>query len=136
MSPQLRIGRSDKSFGRAEWSVSLKGTSWHGPRKAMAKTDARDSPRKEVRNALEDRGYALHLTSKRTGETITVKVELESLEEGKSLMKLVASGRIEDIDLLIGFDLEEEDLWNFMMRLMSLGDAMKGSVGVERDTTE
>ncbi|MCJ2555400.1 MAG: hypothetical protein LN410_04295 [Candidatus Thermoplasmatota archaeon] len=102
----------------------------------MAKTDARDSPRKEVRNALEDRGYALHLTSKRTGETITAKVELESLEEKKSLMKIVASGRIEDIDLLIGFDLEEESLWNLVMRLMSLWESMKGSVGVELDSTE
>ena len=135
MSPQLRIGRSDKFFGRAVWGVRLKGTSWHGQRRAMAETEARDSPMKEVRSALKDRGYALHLTSKRKGETITAKVELESLEEEKSLMKLVASGRIEDIDLLIGFDLEEEDLWNFVMRLMSLWEAMKGSVGVELDTT-
>lgn len=97
----------------------------------MAKKGPRDSPRDEVRRALEKRGYALHLTSKREGETITAKLELESLEDEKSLMKLVASGRIEDIDVLVGFDMEEEDLWNFVMRLTSLWEAMKGSVGFE-----
>ncbi len=102
----------------------------------MAKTDGRASPVKEVRRALEDMGYTLHLTSQRKGETITATVELESLEEKKSLMKLVASGHIADIDLLVGFDLEEEDLWNFLMRLMSLWEAMKGSMGVELDRPE
>ncbi|MFQ5552532.1 MAG: hypothetical protein ACE5EW_02265 [Thermoplasmata archaeon] len=102
----------------------------------MAKTGARDSPMKEVQDALENRGYALHLTSERKGETITAKLELQSLEEEKSLMKLVASGRIEDIDLLVGFDLEEEDLWNFVMRLMGLWEAMKESTGVELDASE
>ncbi|MFQ5919099.1 MAG: hypothetical protein ACE5I4_03510 [Thermoplasmata archaeon] len=102
----------------------------------MAKTSGRDSPRKEVQDALEDHGYALHLTSKRKGETITAKLELESLEEEKSIMKLVASGRIEDIDLLIGFDLEEEDLWNLVMRLMSLWEVIKGSTDLELETPE
>jgi hypothetical protein len=102
----------------------------------MARTGGRDSPRKEVRDALENHGYALHLTSKRKGETVTAKLELESLEEEKSLMKLVASGRIEDIDLLVGFDLEEEDLWNLVMRLMSLWEAIKGSTDLELDGPE
>ena len=102
----------------------------------MTKTEARDSPVEEVRSALEDRGYTLHFTSQRKGETITAKVELESLVDKKSLMKLVASGHIEDIDLLVGFDLEEEDLWNFVMRLMSLWEAMKGSMGVELESAE
>ena len=90
----------------------------------------------EVRTALEDRGYTLHFTSQRKGETITAKVELESLEDKKSLMKLVASGHIEDIDLLVGFDLEEEDLWNFVIRLMSLWETMKGSMGLELERPE
>ena len=102
----------------------------------MAKTSERDSPKKEVQDALENHGYALHLTSKREGETITAKLELENLEEEKSLMKLVASGRIEDIDLLVGFDFEEEDLWNLVMRLMSLWEAMKGSTDFEAETPE
>ncbi|MFQ5987196.1 MAG: hypothetical protein ACE5KQ_07550 [Thermoplasmata archaeon] len=102
----------------------------------MPKTGARDSPMKEVQDALENRGYALHLTSERKGEMITAKLELQSLEEEKSLMKLVASGRIEDIDLLVGFDMEEEDLWNFVMRLMGLWEGMKGSMGLELDTSE
>ncbi len=102
----------------------------------MAKTNARNSPMTEVRSALGDRGYTVHFTTQRKGETITAKVELESLEDKKSLMKLVASGHIEDIDLLVGFDLEEEDLWNFVIRLMSLWEAMKGSMGVEPESPE
>jgi hypothetical protein len=102
----------------------------------MAKTGARDSPMKEVQGALEDRGYALHITSERKGETITAKLELRNLEEEKSLVKLVASGRIEDIDLTLGFDVEEEELWNFVMRLMGLWEATQGSGGLDLDTSE
>ncbi|MFQ6013419.1 MAG: hypothetical protein ACE5LS_07225 [Thermoplasmata archaeon] len=100
----------------------------------MAKTSSRDSPMKELRSALEDRGYALRLTTKRKGETVTARLELQNLEEDKSLMKLVASGRIEDLDLTVGFDLHEEKLWNFVMRLLGLWETAKDSVGL--DTSE
>lgn len=105
-------------------------------RKTMAKTDARDSSMKEVQGALEDRGYALHFTTERKGETITANLELRNLEEEKSLARLVASGRIEDIDLTLGFDVEEEELWNFVMRLMGLWEATQGSGDLDLDTTE
>lgn len=91
---------------------------------------------KELRSALNDRGYALRLSTERKGETVTAKLELQKLEEEKSLMKLVASGRLEDFDLTLGFDAEEEDLWSFLMRALGLWETVKGALPLERESSE
>ncbi len=84
----------------------------------MTKNTPKKSPTSTVREALAGQGYALHLSTEREGDTLIAKLELLNLKEDRSLLKVVGSGRLVDIDLTLGLRASEEGLWDLVLRLL------------------
>lgn len=90
----------------------------------MPERKARDAAT-TARKALGDRGYALHLTTEREGETLLATVELEDVESQRPLLRLVAAGCWEGLDLTLGLDLGEEEVEDLLRRLRTLWDSFR-----------
>ncbi|NIN65977.1 MAG: hypothetical protein GTO63_15055, partial [Anaerolineae bacterium] len=73
----------------------------------------------ELRAALKGRGFALHLSTERKGDNLTAKLEVLDVKDERPLLKVVGCGRMEDIDLSLGFDVSEDALWDMVLRVLN-----------------
>ncbi|MEE9237868.1 MAG: hypothetical protein V3U52_08800 [Thermoplasmata archaeon] len=86
----------------------------------MTKESAKKTPASELREVLQGQGYALNISTERKGDVLTAKLELLDVKEDRSLLRLVASGRLEDINLALGFQASEEAVWELILRFLNL----------------
>jgi hypothetical protein len=97
----------------------------------MSKQASKGSTLEALRDVLSNRGYALHLSTKRNGDTLTATLSVVDLKNERSLLKLVASARMEDIDVTFGLNLAEESLWEGMRSLVDLLGSLRQVVPFE-----
>jgi hypothetical protein len=97
----------------------------------MSKRDGQASTISALKDALSNRGYALRLSTESKGDTLTATLSLLDMKSDRSLFKLVASGRMADVDLTVGLDLPEDALWDSLQKLVDLLDSLKDLVPFE-----
>lgn len=97
----------------------------------MPKKEQEKGALSELRKVLRSRGYALHLSTNRSGDALTAKLEVVSLEDERSLVTLAASTKVDDLDLVLGLDLHEAGLWQAVMKLLDLVEAATRLVVVQ-----
>ncbi|MFQ5837627.1 MAG: hypothetical protein ACE5HJ_02450 [Thermoplasmata archaeon] len=101
----------------------------------MAKKSNESSPMAELRKLLSNQGYALHLATERKGDVLTARVEIVDVKAERTFLKLIASGRLEDVDFTVGLDVAEEPFWDVVLKLVNLLDSVKNLVPIRMTTS-
>jgi hypothetical protein len=90
--------------------------------------DSAEEKRAIVKRELEGHGLTVHLSTSRDGANLIARIAVRDTATDKSIAKLVAVARVEDLDLVIGLDTSENVARDVLAQLLAAAHALRDLV--------
>ena len=90
-----------------------------------AMADANQERVEAVRRQMEGRGYLVRLTTAREGERLVGRIHIVEAKTERTVAKIVAAAKVEDLDVVLGVDAEEGLIRDVLAQAMSAADALR-----------
>ena len=87
--------------------------------------DANEKRVEAVRRQMDGRGYLLRLTTAREGERLVGRLHIVDAKTDRTLAKIVAAAKVEDLDVVVGVDAEEGLIRDVLAQAMSAADVLR-----------
>jgi hypothetical protein len=81
-----------------------------------------------VREQMARRGYLVHITTARDGANVVGRIRVTQASTDATVAKLVASAKIDNLDLVIGIDAEEGLIRDLLAQALNAADALREAI--------
>ena len=74
---------------------------------------------------MDGRGYLLRLTTAREGERLVGRLHVVDASTDRTVARIVAAAKVEDLDVVVGIDAEEGLIRDVLAQAMSAADVLR-----------
>ena len=85
-------------------------------------------PLDSVRSQMAKRGYVIRITTAREGPNVVGRIHVTQAATDATVAKIVASAKLDNVDLVIGIESEEGFVRDLLAQALSAADALREAI--------